>query len=138
MRNSFLPLLIELCELNQKDDELGGTIRLEAGDTKELSGNFFDSKEMGLFQVGEQRIEVVHPLIESMPEVINEKDLFDALSGGYTSTASLNSEKVELEAESAQSLWLWFALGAAILLTVEMIFCAPSRPALTSEEVVGG
>jgi hypothetical protein len=138
MRNSFLPLLIELCELNQKDDELGGTIRLEAGDTKELSGTFFDSKEMGLFQVGEQRIEVVHPLIESMPEVINEKDLFDALSGGYTSTASLNSEKVEPGAESAQSLWLWFALGAAILLTVEMILSAPSRPAFTSEEVVGG
>ena len=36
-----------------------------------------------------------------MPEVINEKDLFDALSGGYTSAASLNSEKVEPEAESA-------------------------------------
>ena len=94
MRNSFLPLLIELCDLNQRSESIAGTLRLEAGNHPEWSDHSLETRQIGLFQVGEQRIEVVHPLIESMPEVMGKNELHEALTGVHF--ASLESSQVKM------------------------------------------
>ena len=139
LRNSFLPLLVELGSLNHTEQDQGGTLRLQAGDQKELSGTLVDTEKIGLLQVGDQRIEIVHPLVESMPEVMRENDLLDALVGGHTLSRggdiAMNPSSSQ---DQSQSLWQWFALGVFVLLIIEMIFSAPSAWSANKQEVVSG
>jgi hypothetical protein len=137
MRNSFLPLLVELCALNQKQESLGGAIRLQAGEAIEIGDNPVDTQNLGLFQMGEKRIEVVHPLVESMPEVINQNELTEALVGNSSSVPadlSVNQAK----APSGIPLWPWFALASAILIITELILSAPVSKTHNSEESASG
>jgi len=137
MRNSFLPLLVELCALNQKQESLGGAIRLQAGEAMEIGDNPVDTQNLGLFQMGEKRIEVVHPLVESMPEVINQNELTEALVGNSSSVpADLSVNQVK--AQSGIPLWPWFALASAILIITEMILSAPVSKTHNSEESASG
>lgn len=139
MRNSFLPLLVELGSLNHTEQDQGETLRLQAGVQKELSGTLVDTEKIGLLQVGDQRIEIVHPLVESMPEVMRENDLLDALVGGHTLSQggdiAMNPSSSQ---DQSQSLWQWFALGVFVLLIIEMIFSAPSAWSANKQEVVNG
>ncbi|MDB3958440.1 BatA domain-containing protein [Opitutales bacterium] len=137
LRNSFLPLLVELCALNQKQESLGGAIRLQAGEAMEIGDNPVDTQNLGLFQMGEKRIEVVHPLVESMPEVINQNELTEALVGNSSSVpADLSVNQVK--AQSGIPLWPWFALASAILIITEMILSAPVSKTHNSEESASG
>ena len=137
LRNSFLPLLVELCALNQKQKSIGGSIRLQGGDSMEVGGKPVDTQNLGLFQMGEKRIEVVHPLVESMPEVINRNELTEALVGNPPSVPAGFSGN-QVRPKSGIPLWPWFALASAILLVMEMIFSAPASTPLNREESVGG
>ena len=87
--------------------------------------------------MGEKRIEVVHPLVESMPEVINQNELTEALVGNSSSVPadlSVNQAK----AQSGIPLWPWFALASAILIITEMILSAPVSKTHNSEESASG
>ena len=137
LRNSFLPLLVELCALNQKQESIGGSIRLQGGDSMDVGGKPVDTLNLGLFQMGEKRIEVVHPLVESMPEVINRNELTEALVGNPPSVPAGFSGN-QVRPKSGIPLWPWFALASAILLVMEMIFSAPASTPLNREESVGG
>ncbi len=137
LRNSFLPLLVELCALNQKQESIGGSIRLQGGDSMEVGGKPVGTLNLGLFQMGEKRIEVVHPLVESMPEVINRNELTEALVGNPPSVPAGFSGN-QVRPKSGIPLWPWFALASAILLVMEMIFSAPASTPLNREESVGG
>ena len=112
---------------------------MQAGDQTELSGTLVDTEKIGLLQVGDQRIEIVHPLVESMPEVMRENDLLDALVGGHTLSRggdiAMNPSSSQ---DQSQSLWQWFALGVFVLLIMEMIFSAPSALSANKQEVVSG
>ena len=137
MRNSFLPLLVELCALNQKPDSIGGAIRLQAGEAMEIGDNPVDTQNLGLFQMGEKRIEIVHPLVESMPEVINQNELTEALVGNSSSVPAnlfVNQDR----AQSDIPLWPWFALASAILIVTEMILSAPVSTPLNNQESASG
>ncbi len=138
MRNSFLPLLIELCGLNKTEDTSSGTLRLEAGDQKQNLNEFTNVHQIGLFQVGEQRLEVVHPLVESMPEVMAENELYDALVGGTLQVGNSGLDNYSQREETNQSLWLWFALSASIFLLLEMILSAPSLVKDKKQEAISG
>ncbi len=138
MRNSFLPLIIELCDLNQRSESSAGTLRLEAGNHPEWSDHSMETRQIGLFQVGEQRIEVVHPLIESMPEVMNKNELHEALTGVHFAESRKQSDQDVLESTNEKSLWLWFASSAAILLIIEMILSSPFKLSNPREEVASG
>jgi hypothetical protein len=137
LRNSFLPLLVELCALNHKQESIGGSIRLQGGDSMEVGGKPVGTLNLGLFQMGEKRIEVVHPLVESMPEVINRNELTEALVGNPPSVPAGFSGN-QVRPKSGIPLWPWFALASAILLVMEMIFSAPASTPLNREESVGG
>ena len=137
LRNSFLPLLVELCALNQKQESIGGSIRLQGGDSMEVGGKPVDTQNLGLFQMGEKRIEVVHPLVESMPEVINRNELTEALVGNPPSLP-VGFSGNQVRPKSGIPLWPWFALASAILLVMEMILSAPSSTHLNREELVSG
>jgi hypothetical protein len=137
LRNSFLPLLVELCALNHKQESIGGSIRLQGGDSMEVGGKPVGTLNLGLFQMGEKRIEVVHPLVESMPEVINRNELTEALVGNPPSVPAGFSGN-QVRPKSGIPLWPWFALASAILLVMEMISSAPASTPLNREESVGG
>ena len=138
MRNSFLPLLIELGALSFKDEPDGGVLRLEAGDQRESSKVLINSQQIGLFQLGEKRIEVMHPLAESMPEVMSKNELVDSLAGGLAPSRKKDLKMDVRSNENAQSLWLWFAFCAAVLLVLEMILSLSPRSFSTNKEVVSG
>ncbi len=138
MRNSFLPLLVELGSLHAKDQGNGGTLRLQAGEHQEISQTLVETKEIGLLQVGDQRIEVVHPLVESMPEVMSKNELLDALAGGRLLAGDADSILPSPHPDEAQSLWPWIAMFVSLLLVVEMIVSAPSFVSTNKEEVVSG
>ena len=138
MRNSFLPLLVELGGLNKREQGGAGILRLQAGDENNLHEASLDSQRIGLFQLGEQRIEIVHPLLESMPELMAKNELIDALSGGQLISDNESTLDDVKETNNAQSLWHLFALTAAILLFVEMILSAPFALTRDKPEVASG
>lgn len=138
MRNSFLPLLVELGGLNKREQGGAGILRLQAGDENNLHEASLDSQRIGLFQLGEQRIEIVHPLLESMPELMAKNELIDALSGGQLISDNESTLDDVKETNNAQSLWHLFALTAAILLYVEMILSAPFALTRDKPEVASG
>ena len=80
----------------------------------------------GLLQQGDQRIEVVHPLVESFPEVMDPNDVIDALTGTHLPSSSLRLDNGELVSDQSQPLWQWFALAAFLFLLLETILSAPA------------
>lgn len=97
-----------------------------------------DTDTTGLFQLGDQRYEVVHPLSESMPEVMSQNELLEALSGtrwNRKEVASVDPAEHEL---SNYSLWPWIVLIGTVVLVIEMILSVPSIPTPNREEVQSG
>ena len=137
MRNSFLPLLVELCGLNQSDELTGNSIRLQSGENRELSSAVFSAWQPGLFQVDGRRIEVVHPFAESIPELIDKAELIDALSGGSASGSGDVLDSFSPDHPAHTPLWHWFALGVALLFFLEMIFSSPRGVPETTQGVTG-
>jgi len=134
MRNSFLPLVAELCDVKDRDPQAGGVLRVESGQSSAHAELRIDATKFGLVQQGEQRIEVVHPLVESYPEVMNPYDLLDALTG--TSTAGEMEAEIEnIIPQESQPLWQWFALAAFVLLLLETLFSAPFYSNTQKQEV---
>jgi hypothetical protein len=134
MRNSFLPLVAELCDVKDRDPQTGGVLRVESGQSTAHVDLGIDASKFGLVQQGEQRIEVVHPLVESYPEVMNPYDLLDALTG--TSTAGgMEAEIENIIPQESQPLWQWFALAAFVLLLLETLFSAPFYSNTQKQEV---
>ena len=123
--------------MNQRNESSAGTLRLEAGNHPKWSDHSLETRQIGLFQVGEQRIEVVHPLVESMPEVMSKNELHEALTGVHFAEFS-KPDKSVLESTNKKSLWLWFASSAALLLIIEMILSSPFKLSNHQEEVASG
>ena len=71
VRNSFLPLFVEVCGLSFADSSFSHTTRLNLGDQYGDGESTFIASKPGLFKVDSHLIEVVSPLSESMPEVLN-------------------------------------------------------------------
>ena len=126
MRNSFLPLIAELCGVREREQKNGGVLRVDAGLSNGEQPSASLSSTYGLLQQGDQRIEVVHPLVESFPEVMDPEDVIDALAGSHLSSDSLQGANGDLVSEHPQSLWQWFALAAFLLLLLETMCSVPS------------
>lgn len=138
MRNAFLPLLVELCSLATRAQLDGQVSRIEAGTLWTGEDQLIDTGTTGLFQQGDQRYEVVHPLSESMPEVMSQNELLEALSGTRRNRTEVTSVDPAEHESSNYSLWPWIALVGTIVLVIEMILSAPSIPTLNREEVQSG
>jgi hypothetical protein len=128
-RNSFLPLLVELCGL--ANDDLADHQRNEifCGEMITQKGKSFVAEVPGLYRFGDKKITVHSLLSESMPEVLSEHEVFESLNGSRSSTESLEGEffLAGHTLRNYQSLWMWFALAAGVLLIVETMLSSPNN-----------
>ena len=129
LRNSFLPLLMELIGKGVNNGNSRAWPLLEPGEN--WSGTeIFKADKPGVYRFEDQWIEVIPSLSESSPETISMIELEKAL-GGTQGALSVVEEANDPEGSGSYSLWLWFAIAASILLIIEMIW---SRPVVNNAE----
>ncbi len=130
-RNSFLPLLVQLCALEEEGAGGERFTGLVPGDCLEDGDSSFTARLPGLFQWMEHRLEVYPKLSESMPEVISREEALEALSGsvGFSITSPVPGFTTPEKKRLSKPLWMWFALGCFVLLIIEMFLSQPrSKP----------
>ena len=71
-----------------------------------------------------QLIEVVSPLSESMPEVLNAGEVTSMISGPIPA-ASTTAKEIS-PTETDQSLWLWITCAILCVVLFENIFSRPN------------
>ncbi len=128
-RNSFLPLMVELCDLTSDELLNTGRLVLQSGESIVSSEMSFNAINPGLFQYQGKKISVHAPLAESLPEVMTKNEIQEVLNGSRSQTQLEDTELSEVlpDHSSDQPLWMWFALAAALLLIGETMLSAHSR-----------
>lgn len=134
MRNSYLPLLMELVH------GAGGAPdrswpRLVPGETLVVGEEVFRASEPGVFRFKDRFVEVVLPDSESSPEVFDAGEIGESLGGGASSELVKNVGDGDVsEKEAGESLWLWFAIAAAALFICENLWSRPRVSAAAATE----
>ena len=129
MRNSFLPLIMELVS-GPKGDQDRSWPRLQPGETLMFNDETFRARKPGVFRFQENLVEVELPASESVPEVYESAEAGESLGVGFEiESSSLTAETST--GEESKSLWLWFAIAATLLFICENLW---SRPRLTGGE----
>jgi hypothetical protein len=96
--------------------------------------NQFLAEKPGVFRHAGKWLEVVFPTAESTPDTLVEDEI-KLMTGGLGNPTNDVREKVSSSVnEERNSLWLWFAILVASLLTIEMIW---SRPHASTENKEG-
>jgi len=125
VRNSFLPLLVELGGFGQSLEKETTRVRLEVGEVLGEGDDLFVAQEPGLSKKGSQWVEVVLPLAESMPEVFTVSEISEQIRG-LSATASAEEEKASLIGKNRDSsLWAWIAGALFLFLLLENILAKP-------------
>ena len=132
LRTSFLPLLMELTKkTNQHDQTLPV---LEVGEQLGSGTEGFLAEKPGVYRHAGKWVEVVFPIAESVTETLSGEEI-KLRTGVLTNNPSRLREEPSLSKKNDQySLWLWFAILAGSLLTIEMIW---SRPHSAMEQKEG-
>jgi hypothetical protein len=106
------------------DAESPGWPVLEPGN--ELLGmeGSFKANEPGTFRFEDQWVEVVLSPAESSPATVTVDEIYEGLgvSGTEVNEAFLAENIAE---EESNPLWMWFAIFAATLLIIEMLWSRP-------------
>jgi hypothetical protein len=132
LRTSFLPLLMELTKKSKTEDKAWPI--LEPGEQLGVGENQFLAEKPGVFRHAGKWLEVVFPTAESTPDTLVEDEI-KLMTGGLGNPTNDVREKVSSSVnEERNSLWLWFAILVASLLTIEMIW---SRPHASTENKEG-
>jgi len=126
LRSSFLPLLMELTQSKKMKSASRAWPILEPG--QELVGNqgTFIATEPGAYRFEDQWIEVVLSPSEFIPNTFSQNVLSDSLGGSKKGTVS-KLKGLDSTEEDLNPLWMWFAMAAAILLIIEMLWSRPSQ-----------
>ena len=123
LRTSFLPLLMELTKKNNQQEQTLPV--LEVGDQLGAGTEGFVAVKPGLYRHADKWVEVVFPIAESVPEVLSADEI-NLRAGDLANTPTTSREDSFLSMDDDQySLWLWFAILAGSLLTIEMIWSRP-------------
>ena len=125
VRNSFLPLFVEVCGLSFANSSSSHTTRLNLGDQYGEGESTFIASKPGLFKVDSHLIEVVSPLSESMPEVLNAGEVTSMISGPIPA-ASTTEKEISPTDRKDQSLWLWITCAILCVVLFENIFSRPN------------
>ena len=133
LRNSFLPLLMEMVKKGRMESTSRAWPILEPGDAW-TGSEVFRAEQPGTFRFEDQWIEVVPSLAESSPEVSTSAEVDLALGGKENARGQLADRSGDSSMENRLSLWLWFAIATSILLIVEMIWCRPKLKTLVEED----
>ena len=86
LRNSFLPLLMELSFGGRKTMPSRAWPVLEPGDSWGEGDRVFKAFEPGVFRFEDQWLEVVPSLAESIPEVLDSDELLQSVGGRFSSS----------------------------------------------------
>ncbi len=125
VRNSFLPLLVELGGFGQSLEMDTNRVRLEVGDVLGEGDDLFVAQEPGLSKKGSQWVEVVLPLAESIPEVFTVPEISEQIRG-FSETTSADEDKASFNAKDRDtSLWTWIAGAIFFFLLLENILANP-------------
>ena len=128
LRNSFLPLLMELTQGSGSTPSSRAWPVLEPGDYLIGDQGRFEAVEPGAFRFEDQWIEVVLSSAESSPKTLSLNEISDSFGGDISAQKAQMQDQLKYEEEN-NPLWMWFAIAAAILLIIEMIW---SRPRLNA------
>jgi len=134
MRNSFLPLLMELVR-GSKGVVDRSWPRLESGETLVDGEETFRAEKPGTFRFRDRFVEVVLAPSESIAEVIEPSETRESLGTGFIPEKVIASGE-DLEEEESKSLWLWFAIAAVILFIIENLWSKPRRTTVLEKETV--
>jgi hypothetical protein len=108
---------------------------LEPGEQFGLGDSQFLAEKPGVFRHAGKWLEVVFPAAESTPDTLVDDEM-KMMTGSLGNLSKNSPEKASSSInEERNSLWLWFAILVASLLTIEMIWSRP-RAADESKEVV--
>lgn len=128
LRNSFLPLLMELTQGSGSTPSSRAWPVLEPGEDLIGDQGRFQAVEPGAFRFEDQWIEVVLSSAESSPKTLSLNEISDSFGGDISAQKAQMQDQLKYEEEN-NPLWMWFAIAAAILLIIEMIW---SRPRLNA------
>ena len=106
---------------------------LEPGGTWGEGEQVFKAVEPGVFRFEDQWLEVVPSLAESIPEVLDSDELLQSVGGRFSSSPASSLAEGSGK-EDREPLWLWFAILAASLLIIEMIWSRPTRGGITNDD----
>ncbi len=123
MRNSFLPLLMELIR-GEKGAPDRSWPRLEPGETLVDGEETFRAEEPGTFRFRDRLVEVALSSSESVPEVFETSEAGESLGVGNV-LGKVTTGVESTEGEDSKSLWLWFAIAAALLFICENLWSRP-------------
>jgi len=127
VRNSFLPLLVELGGFGHSLEKDTSRVRLEVGEVLGEGDDLFVAREPGLFKRGSNWVEVVLPIAESMPEVFTVSEISEHIRG-YNQTTSADVDKASFMAKNRDtSLWVWIAGAIFLFLLLENILAKPAH-----------
>ena len=133
LRTSFLPLLMELTKKNNQQDQTLPV--LEVGELFGSGTEGFLAEKPGVYRHAGKWIEVVFPIAESITETLSGDEM-KLRAGKLTNTKSTVEKEPSLSMNDDQySLWLWFAILAGSLLTIEMIWSRPNSGIEQKERV---
>ena len=124
LRNSFLPLLMELIQKKDFFQKENRWPILQPGDMLNGKDMNFNAEVPGAFRFEDQWVEVVLSSFESVPECLSMVELEDNLGESLPTSVS-SSSILQKSEENKNPLWVWFALFAVSLLIIEMIWSFP-------------
>ena len=132
LRTSFLPLLMELVRKEKRKDQT--LPLLEPGEQYGKREQPFLAQRPGVFRHAGRWLEVVFPSAESITDTLSDQELNNRLGLRVNLPAEEKAEVGALADKDRNSLWMWFAILVATLLTIEMLW---SRPLPSSQDSKG-
>ena len=107
---------------------------MEVGEQLGSGSEGFLAEKPGVYRHAGKWVEVVFPIAESVTETLSGEEI-KLRAGEFKNIMSTSEEEPSLSMNDDQySLWLWFAILAGSLLTIEMIW---SRPHSAMEQKEG-
>lgn len=131
LRNSFLPLLMELSkkENNLLSDRSWPV--LEPGQTLEGNQGTFLAEKPGVYRFEDQWIEVVLSASECTPICLSKNELSTTFGDG-TIVEVIPFSRSTQQSDEKNPLWVWFAILSVGLLIIEMLWSRPKfKPSST-------
>jgi hypothetical protein len=134
LRNSFLPLLMELVQ-GGKNKVVKGWPVLESGEALKGTENDFLAEIPGAYRFEDQWVEVILSGTESTPETLPISQLKESFGNAVQKDIAKPLVNSEPDVEK-NPLWMWFALLASSILIIEMLWSRPHSLSTTQTKSI--
>ena len=123
LRNSFLPLLMELVQGGANSSVEGWPV-LKPGGILKGGQDDFVANEPGAYRFEDQWLEVVMSSSESTPYTLTETEINEILDGALK-VSEVNDLVYDSKNGEENPLWMWFAFAAVCILIIEIFWSRP-------------